>query len=205
MTKDPVVKKSPNVMAEVVVNVLKEDGSPKTPEELENESAAIIADGNTPIVHGSKTASALLLKSLKDEREKRRELEEEIARLKANPDADPSGADAAKIAELETQVSGLNDIIAQKDVVIRYPVMKDKWNEFEEFRNSPDNQGMNLNTAVKAFLTENGLLDPVRPGLEKPTGGEPAAPSQKLTTEQIADLRKNNFKEYMRLVNNGTI
>lgn len=194
-----------------VVNPLKEDGTPKTPEEIEQEQIAL---ENNPPAPGSKTDPALLLKSLQEEREKRVDLESQIDDLKQqlsdasnSPDifSDEGKALSGKIKTLEGELSSVKGDLARKDILIEYPIIKEKSEDFEKFITDPENKGMSLKTAAKAFLIENGLLDIPRKGLERPTGGPRTPTSQKLSTEDIKHLRETNFKKYQEMLEKGLI
>ncbi len=184
-------------------DVVNEDGS-VTQNPGGDGSAAVV----TP-APGSQTDSVLLLQSLQDEREKRRKLEERIILLET---AALSDTDKSELAALKSQVQESNsklDTLTQdnvkKDILITNPILGEKWAEFETFRADPDNQGMNLKTAAKAFLVENGLLDARRPGLEKTTGGPRTLVSTKMTHDEIKHLRETNFKKYQDMLMSGEI
>ena len=186
------------------VNPLHNDGTPKSSEEIEQEKA-VLAD-QAP---GSKTSPAKLLEALQEEREKRRDLEDRIAMLEE--EKNPTEV-SSEVKELQRQIKESNDRIdllseenAKKDILIQYPVMSEKWSEFETFRADPENKGMNLKTAVKSFLVENGLLDKPRLGLEKPTGGPRVQLSTNMTVEDIKLLRETDFKKYTQLLEKGLI
>ena len=161
---------------------------------------------------GSKTDPNLLLKSLQEEREKRKLAEEELETLKSSNLSDEEVVSdegrilAGKIKTLETSLDELRSESAKKDVLIANPILKEKWNEFEEFRSDPENKGMNLRTAAKAFLVENGLIDVPRKGLEKPTGGTKVPlPSGTMTAQEAENLMKNDFKKYQELIRKGQL
>lgn len=163
----------------------------------------------TPVLSGDKTPPNKLLESLQEEREKRRELEERISVLESSNNleafSDEGKALERQIKEQDSKIETLLQDNAKKDVLLRYPDLKDKWQEVEEYRQAPENKGMNLNTAVKAYMVENGLLEPQRKGLEKTTGGERTAPSQKMTAEDVKNLRETDFKKYQDLLEKGLI
>lgn len=189
------------------VNPLKEDGSPKSPEEIAAEVAAA-GDATTP--PGSKTESVLLLKSLQEERQKRKDLELELEVLKNAPASSDVFSEEGKalqklIRDSDAKIEALTLDNQKKEVLITHPILTEKWEDFEKFRSDPENQGMSLKTAAKAFLVENGLLDQRRKGLEQPTGGERQPTSTKMSPEDIKILRETNFKEYTKLLEKGLI
>lgn len=196
---------------EVVVNVLNEDGTPKTSEELDFERQQIIAAGDTPIIPGSKTDSALLLQSLKDTRAKLKDSEEKLrlATLSpASPDINTEEGKALQlqIDEAKARISELTQQGAVKDLYLEFPVLKEKSADFEKYLVDPENAGMSLKTSARAFLVENGLAGARRPGLEKPTGGDRLPPpSTAMTVDEIRILRETNFKKYVELLNKGLI
>ena len=87
------------------------------------------------------------------------------------------------------------------------PLLKDKMEDFEEFCADPDNKGMSMKTAAKAFLVENGLFGAPKPrkGLEKPTGGDKTPKSPGMTAEEAANLRKTNFREWQNRLMKGEL
>lgn len=148
------------------------------------------------------------LAALQEERHKRQELEREIANAPVPSDEEFSDEGKALKGEIEAMKSELSEVKAEsakKDVLLAYPVLKDKWAEFEEFRALPDNKGLNLRTAAKAFLVENGLLDVPRIGLEKPTGGPRTPAPSGMSAEDVKHLRETDFKKYQKLLMEGKL
>lgn len=117
----------------------------------------------------------------------------------------PSDNEDDKVGELAQDVAAMKRREAEREVKELYPQLKDVWNEFEAFRNDPENKGMNLRTAAKSFMTEKGLLDPVRKGLEAPTGGDRTPISSGMTPEDVARLRETDYKKYAEMVRKGQI
>ncbi len=189
------------------VNPLKEDGTPKSPEEIAQEQAARAPATPAP---GSQTDPALLLKSLQEEREKRKLLEDRIELLEQNPGSSDIFSEEGKalqqqIQESNSKIEALTNENAKKDIFIEHPILKEKTAEFETFLADPENKGMSMKTAAKAFLVENGLLDAPRRGLEKPTGGDRIPPSTKMSVEDVKTLRETNFKKYQEMLAKGEI
>lgn len=175
---------------------------------------AVVSEETTakPAPHaGDRTDPNLLLKSLKEEKEKRRKLEEELDIIKSSALSDDEVMSdegrilAGKIKVLESALADVKTDSAKKDVLIAHPILKEKWDEFEEFRSDPENKGMNLRTAAKAYLIENGMLDVPRKGLEKPTGGPRVPVTSGMSAEDIDNLRKNDEKKFYSMLKKGQI
>lgn len=163
---------------------------------------------------GEKTDPALLLESLKEERQKRKAAEDALQALKDNPAA-PSGevfSEEGKV--LLGQISDLKKVISSREekdqlaaVQAQFAPLKDKEAEFEQFR--ADNPGMKIETAAKSFLIENDLFEVPKPrkGLEKPSGGgrTPVQVDGMMTAQEADDLRVNNYNEYARRIKAGTL
>lgn len=162
----------------------------------------------TETVPGEKTDSALLLKSLQEERDKRRDLEAEIATLKTQPVAEVFSDEgkllADKIARLEQDRDDERRQNQMTQVQLQYPAIKDKSAEFDNYL--AENPGMRLEVAAKSFLVENNLFESQpRKGLERQTGGGRVSPKEGMSVEDITDLRTNNFRKYAQLLREGKI
>lgn len=170
-----------------------------------------IGEGEQPQapVAGEKTDSALLLKSLQEEREKRREAEAEKLRLeeqllaKNTLDDDDVFSDEGKA--LQHQIVSLNEKLELREVGEKYPVLKDKVSEFNEFRKNYPNIGMEK--IAKLFLSENDLTETVtvRKGLEPVSGGSRQAPQTGMSSDEVSNLRNTNFRKYSQMVREGKI
>ena len=186
--------------------VVKEEVTAPTPEPVVPEEATPAPA--TPA--GSKTDPNLLLKSLKEEREKVKILEEELANKSSALSEDEVYSDEGKILkkeirDLKSELSEVKVELTKKDILIAHPNLKEKWAEFDEFRADPENKGMNMRTAAKAFLVEAGLLDVPRKGLEKPTGGPRVPLASGMTTDDVKNLRETNYKKYLELLKKGQL
>jgi hypothetical protein len=149
---------------------------------------------------GDKTEPNLLLKSLHEEREKRRELEKQLELAKEVEITAPI-SDEGKY--LKKQVDSLQEKIALKEVTEQFPALKDKMSDFDEFRK--DYPGVELGKAAKLFLAEKDLLETPKPrlGLEKPSGGGRTAPSAGMTVEEFDKLRSSNYRKYVEILKSG--
>lgn len=164
-----------------------------------------------PVKPGEKTDPAELLKSLREERERRRIAEEALAHRADVVVSEPI-SDEGRF--LKSQIDELKDKLAVKEQFEEvtklqsiFPALRDKSAEFEAFRLNPDNAGMRLETAAKAFLVENDLLASPTPrkGLEKDTGGGRTVPKADLSADDVRDLRTNDYRRYVKLLAEGKI
>lgn len=188
------------------------DADVKTPvPESEEPKAAEAVAPAEPVKPGEKTDPALLLKSLQEERRKRQEMEAEIARLQtaSNLVTEPI-SDEGRF--LKREIDSVKDKLAvteRENQLLKlqgdYPVLRDKSAELEAYM--AENPGMKLETAAKAFLAENGLLEPAKPrkGLEPEVGGGRQPVSTGMTPDEVDDLRVNNYNEYARRIRAGQI
>lgn len=162
---------------------------------------------------GEKTDSALLLKSLQEEREKRRQAEAELeaerirnSQPRAEVVSDEGRLLDTKISALEAEIRVTREEREMASVQSKFPALADKRDEFEQFR--ADNPGMRLETAAKAFLAENDLLTPITPrkGLEPVSGGgRTPIPQDGMSAAEADELRSSNYNEYARRIKNGTL
>ena len=164
---------------------------------------------------GEKTSRYELLKATRRARRKNRILAEENEelreKLKTNNPPDPPEGDTdepvedGRIEKVESEVSGLKKDLALEKVMGANPILKEHTNDFKEFVADPDNKGMKLETAAKAFIIENGLDTTPRKGLEKGRGGKRAPVSPGMTAEEVKDLRINDPKKYYKMLKRGQI
>ena len=184
----------------------------ETPVEVEKEETTPSAPA------GSKTDPNLLLASLQEEREKRRleeekgkQLEEEIEVLKSSAPADTEYefSEDGKVLEeklknIQVKLEKLEEDKSLDQLFNKYPILKEKSDDFKSYRSS-EHPRAKLESVAKLYLAENGLLEPERKGLEKPTGGDKTPSHSGMTADDVATLRKTNFKKYQELLMNGQI
>ena len=194
---------------------------------VKNEEEVIIPaeTGETvvePVVPpGAKTDPALLLKSLQEERDERRKerdlrIAAETALAEARKASEKTDVEVfsdegkvlqGQISELTAKLSAQEQKDRLKALQKDFPALVDKAQEFNDFRLDPENAGMKLETAAKAFLVENNLVErpQTRKGLEKETGGVRVVPKVGRTQEEIQDLRVNNYRQYVKELKAGTL
>lgn len=163
---------------------------------------------------GSQTPSENLYAALAEERRLRKEAEDKLIQatsIPSEPDevfSDEGKALHQEITSLRTELSGIKEDLTKEKLYVMYPALKDKQAEFDEFRADPENSGMSLRTAAKAFLVENGLLEapkPERKGLEPATGGRRETPASGLSSEDVKKLRETNYKKYLEMLKAGKL
>ena len=159
-------------------------------------------------VPGSQTPSENLLAALKEERAKRKELEDKLNNLNTTTPSDEVYSDEGrllndKISSMALQLEQLQEekLIAQ--VQSQFPMLKELSNEFDEFRKEYPRHKME--NVAKLFLTEKGLLEPKRKGLENPTGGQRSPAEPQMTSDDVKNLRENNPAKYRDMLRKGLI
>ena len=192
--------------------IVKEEPVIEAPETTEEVTEVVLP--------GAKTESAMLLESLKEEREKRREearlrleAETELQRLKSAPEvvgdvfSDEGKALQAQILALQGKLATTETETKLAALQTKFPALKDKEEEFKDYLLNPENSGMRVETAAKAFLTENNLLNTptTRKGLERDTSGGRVPVKSGFTPDEIDDLRVNNYQEYRKRIKDGTL
>lgn len=190
--QNPVVEEAPKATEEVKPEAKAEEAKPEdsiSKEELKN--LRVLAEhGEQNLVRAKKA-------------------EAKVEELKAQPDLQDnevlSEVDDEELETVKSEVADLKAQLQKAEVVERHPEMKDAWDKFEEFRADPENKGMNMKTAAKAFRIENGLAEPVRQGLEKQTGGDRVPISQGMSIDEVRKLRENDSRKYLDMVKKGLI
>ena len=138
------------------------------------------------------------------ERLKKLEKEHEALRAQLEPN-DVLPEPDERYGQLESKLSTIEGQLQKREVLEAYPVLKDVWDDFDTFRADPENAGMSMKTAAKAFIAEKELNIPKRKGVERPTGGPRAPIASGMTVEEVSNLRKNNYKKYVDLLQKGLI
>lgn len=164
----------------------------------------VTTDKPTP---GSQTPESNLLAALKEERAKRKELEDKLNNQTTTPDeiySDEGRALKNHITSLEAKIEAIEEEKNLERLYNQYPLLREKASEFNEYREA-NHPRAKLESVVKLFLVENGLLEPVRRGLESPTGGPRVPVSDKMTQEDIKNLRETDFRKYSDMLKKGLI
>ena len=182
---------------------------------LSEESSLPVENPVPQELPGSKTDSALLLASLKEEREERRreqerarQLEEELLAIKnANTEAESEEGRLlqSQIKELGKKIETIEEQSTLSALESQYPALKDKRGAFDDFRK--DYPRTSLTKVAKLFLSEEGLIESPTPrkGLEEATGGSRMPASAGMSVEDVKTLRETNYKAYMKAVQEGKI
>jgi hypothetical protein len=183
-----------------------------------NKGAVVPEETMTP-APGSKTDSELLLKSLQEERDKRRELEirqqeleNEINNYKSsnNSSADIFSDEGKilqkqfqeKVSSLESKLALIEEEKELEKVYSKFPLLRENANDFNEYRKA-EHPRAKIESVAKLFLAEKGLLESTRPGLERTTGGSRSPINASMTAEDVENLRKTNYREYKERLMKG--
>ena len=197
----------------VVKDPLTQGQASEAPTQVVTPKEEVVA----PAQPGSKTEPTELLKSLQEEREKRRLAEEdaklakeELNKINSSIPSEDAWSDEGKlivekyVKPLENTITSLREEIDLKNIQATYPMLKELSTDFDEFRKEYPRH--KLENVAKLFLTEKGLIGTQRVGLEKPTGGPK---NQKtpgtMTTAEVKDLRENNYRKYVDMVKKGQL
>ena len=180
-----------------------EEQEPQNPPEGSAPAAEEVTISKTELdelKHKAEVSSQNFERAKKAEKEAK-ELQEELKTYTETP----SELGDDELGKVKSELSEIKGKLNKSEVISSYPILKESWDEFEEFRSSDENKGMNMRTAAKAFLTEKGLLEPIRKGLEKPTGGPRVPISSGMSVEEVKHLRENDFKKYQVMLLKGQI
>jgi hypothetical protein len=178
----------------------------KDPAEVTPTGEDVVVTTPPDPLPGEKTDPVLLLDSLQKERDKRKTAEDALAQAKADLLKAQEGNGTASKEEVETlqgQIDVLTENLALKDLVEAHPVLKGHESEFTEFCKAYP--GVTKDAAVKLFISEKDLEPTKRKGFAPVTGGPREPLKEGYSAEEIADLRKNDFRRYSRLVREGKI
>lgn len=194
-------------------NDVTQDPSPAVSEDVTPQTqlpvAPVVTTNPVPPPVGSQTPPEHLYAALAEERRMRKEAEDKLNNMTTDPSEPEVVSDEAKLLKghidtLSAKISQLEDDKALEKLFVQYPVLKENVDKFNEFRQA-EHPRAKIESAAKIYLAENGLLESRRAGLENPTGGGHAPVSQGMTVDDIANLRKNNWKKYQELLSKGLI
>ena len=162
----------------------------------------------TPPV-GSQTPPENLYAALAEERRLRKEAEDKLTNLTTTAIPEDVYSDEGKllrgqITSLEAKVASIEEEKNLERLFNQYPLLREKSAEFIEYRQT-EHPRAKLESVAKLFLAENGLLEPTRQGLEKPTGGPRVPQPSGMSNEDIENLRKNDYRRYKEMVQKDQI
>jgi hypothetical protein len=176
------------------------------------EVTPVVSEDATRTQPGDKTDSALLLESLKKEREERRILQEKLrlAEEQQLTSSAPSDEFSDEGRALKTEIQKANEEIRKlqderelEKVYAQFPDLKGLSSEFETYAAEyPRHKKENI---AKLFLSEKGLMETPRKGLEKTTGGPKGSFTSGMTVDEVRDLRTTNYKKYVEMLQKGQI
>lgn len=213
------VQRSPSALEDIEQKKAEQEVKEEQPEPIPESEEDTGVEPVEPKA-GDKTPPNALLKATQVEREKRRELEAKLREMEekfnslttsTSSEDDEVFSDEGKalqkhINSLQGELSTLKKEKELENVLNSTEGLKEHRAEFEEFLEDPENKGMKLSTAAKAFIVEKGIGGQKRQGLENPTGGDKTAPtSGTMSAEDVATLRKTNFRKYQDMLQKGQI
>lgn len=189
---------------------VQQDSSPDVSEHEQTQEQIVEAPKEQPqdaaTQTGSQTPSENLYAALREERDKRKVLEDKIEELQ-NLQNNSSGEDvySDEGIALQKRIDSLQEDLRKEresreieKLQEQYPALRDKSADFDQYR--LDYPRHKLANVAKLFLAENNLLEPepVRKGLEQATGGDKTPKPTGMTVQEAKDLRERNFEEYRK-------
>src|SRR3990167_2745153 len=171
--------------------------------------APVVTTSQPTPVPGSQTPSENLLAALKEERVKRKELEDKLQTFNTTTPSEEVYSDEGKvlldrIAALEARDKAREEQLELERIYSQFPLLREKANEFKEYRET-EHPRAKIESVAKLYLNEQGLLDNPRKGLEKPTGGPRTPMTSEPTVEEVKALRENNPAKYRDMLKKGLI
>jgi len=162
---------------------------------------------------GSYTPETQLYSKLKDERRKRKELEEELRLLKES--SQTSSEEEEFVTDTDKELHSVKKKLAEiekketmREIFSIHPQLTDKKDEFEDFLEEDENKNISLHRVAKLFLLEKNLLSEQRierKGLESPTGGSKTPQPTGISEEDVRRIRLNEPKKYLKMIRDGKI
>jgi len=184
--QNPATEETAEVETEVVVEETKTEEDTVSPEDLEELKKK--ADVSSQNFERAKKAEARVKElELSDTNDSSSEFEDE------------------DVSKLKNDVTALQSELGQSKLTKKYPQLEETWEDFEKYHQDPENAGMKLETAAKAFLVDKDLLGTRRKGLEKATGGNKAPQTTGMSLEDIENVRKNDGPKYREMLKKGQI
>lgn len=189
--------------------------SPEAEQKIENATAPATVDDTganvqtPPEAPGGKTPPDRLYAALQEERRLRQEAEDKLKTMSSAPAEPEIYSDEGKV--LHQKITSLQDTIRSlqeekelERLQAQNPVLRDKAEDFQRFKAA--HPGYKSEDVAKLFIVEQGLsAEPARKGLERRTSGTKVPVADGYTAEEVANLRKTNFKKYTELITSGKV
>lgn len=187
--------------------------SPTVSEDLKPQEqlpeAPVVATESATLPKGSQTPSENLYAALAEERRLRKEAEEKLKIFNTTTPTEEVYSDEGRLLNQRIEEQGKVIVQLQEERELerlfnKFPLLGEKADEFKAYRET-EHPRAKLESVAKLFLSDNGLLEPTRRGLESPTGGPRTPMTSEMTKEDVEDLRKNNYKKYKDMLIKGLI
>lgn len=165
--------------------------------------APVVTPTSAETPPGAKTPPENLYAALAEERRLRKEAEDKLNNLTTTESSEEVYSDEGKL--LKQQIDKQSEIIAklQEDREIErlqnlYPALRETREDFKTFLQ--DYPRHKIENVAKIFLSEKGLLETERKGLEKPTGGQRTPMTSGMSAEEVEHLRKTDYRKYKKML-----
>jgi len=116
-----------------------------------------------------------------------------------------------KFAEFDKWTETINTFLDNPATFVDHPELEGKKEEFKHFANKPERRTMAMDDIILAFVGEQSKTVPVKvtkPMFEPGSGGPPTPPKpadNRITLAQAEIIKKDNYREYLRLAKAGLI
>lgn len=110
-----------------------------------------------------------------------------------------------EINQLKGKLYSFEESLSLEKVGNIYPAIRDKREEFDEFRTEYPN--IDIDKVAKIFIAEKGYVDQLKPriGLEKPTGGQKGNMKSGISNDDVKRLRETNPRRYEQMLRSGKL
>ncbi len=170
---------------------------------------------------GAQTPDNHLYAALKEERERRKSLEERLGALESNSQSsnqtsyeqvDEVYSDEGKLIlqqlePLKQKISSLEDELEMEKLMAKFPQIQGLKDDFESYKQ--DFPRHKLENVAKLFLQEQGIFEQtteVRQGLESATKGPKSTEtSDSFSPEEIDRLRTQQPRLFIKMIREGAI
>lgn len=201
MDIDPRAMPAPEATEDLTKEIL----APKATDETVKNEAPVVNENLNTELELLKTKNLELQKQKEHWREK---YERDITIPKPSEEPEYLTDDEVtrkELLELKRKFASLEDSQALEKLSILYPAIKDKADEFNEFK--ADYPGVAMDKIAKIFVSEKGYTEQLnqKKGLEKPTSGSKSQHKSGMSQDEVKRLREDQPRRYQQMLRSGKL